>query len=44
MDMQFFKTWKVDNWSMNMVPIPSVNTVYCWVCLKMFLVIYNKVH
>jgi len=26
---------------MKMVLIHSVNTVYCWVCLKKFLVIYT---
>jgi hypothetical protein len=44
LSMHFLKTRKVASWSMKMVPVPSVNTVYCWICLKILLVIYNKVH
>jgi len=43
--MHFLKTLKVGDWSMKMVTIPSVNTVYWWNCLKKVLVICNnKIH
>jgi len=29
---------------MKMVLIPSINIVYPWICLKIFLIIDNKVH
>jgi hypothetical protein len=41
--MNFLKTWKACSWCMKMVLIPGVNTVHCWVYVKMFSVIYNKV-
>jgi hypothetical protein len=40
----FLRTWEVGNWSMKMVLVPRVNTAYSWISLKMFSVIYNKIH
>jgi hypothetical protein len=38
------KTREVGNWSVKLILIPSVDTVYSRISLKMFLVIYNEVH
>jgi len=38
------KTLEVGNYSMKMIPLPCINIAYNWVCQKMFLVIYDKVH
>jgi hypothetical protein len=40
----FLQTWVPGNWSMKIVPVPCVNSAHNWISLKMFLVIYNKVH
>jgi len=32
------------HWSMKIVFIPWINTMYNWICLKLFLVIFNAVH
>lgn len=40
----FQKTWNIDNSSEIIVFIWCVNTVYCWPCLKIFLVIDNEVY
>jgi hypothetical protein len=36
------KTREVGNWSVKLTFIPSVDTVYSGISLKMFLVLYNE--
>jgi len=40
----FMNTWRVGIWSVKMVLIPGINTVYKWTCLKIFFNIYSEVH
>jgi hypothetical protein len=41
--MNIFENMKVGISSVKMVPVPCVD-IYKWICLKMFLVIYNDDH
>jgi len=42
--MNFSETLEAVIWSMKIVLLPSINTVYRWICLHIFLVVYTEVH
>jgi hypothetical protein len=38
----FLRTWEAGSWSVKKVHVSCVDTVYSWICLKVFLVIYTE--